>query len=97
MRASKRGSGFDVVDGARSRRTNRRKVIVATNHIGNRPHADYHNRFGYRQELEHGLKSATAYDRTVAGTAAQVANYMEVVANYMKEVFEATGSCSRIL
>lgn len=39
-----------------------------------------------REEFfEHGLKSATAYDRTVAGTAAQVADYME-------EVFEATGS-----
>lgn len=35
--------------------------------------------------LEYGLKSATAYDRTVAGTPAQVADYME-------EVFEATGS-----
>ena len=23
-------------------------MIVATNHIGSRPHADYHNRFGYR-------------------------------------------------
>jgi FMN-dependent oxidoreductase (nitrilotriacetate monooxygenase family) len=35
--------------------------------------------------FEHGLKSATAYDRTVAGTAAQVADHLE-------EVFEATGS-----
>jgi len=39
-----------------------------------------------REEFfEHGLKSATAYDRTVAGTADEVADYME-------EVFEATGS-----
>jgi FMN-dependent oxidoreductase (nitrilotriacetate monooxygenase family) len=39
-----------------------------------------------REEFfEHGLKSATAYDRTVAGTPTQVADYME-------EVFEATGS-----
>ena len=39
-----------------------------------------------REEFfEHGLKVATAYDRTIAGTAAQVADYME-------EVFEATGS-----
>jgi alkanesulfonate monooxygenase SsuD/methylene tetrahydromethanopterin reductase-like flavin-dependent oxidoreductase (luciferase family) len=39
-----------------------------------------------REEFfEYGLKSATAYDRTVAGTAAQVADQME-------EVFEATGS-----
>jgi FMN-dependent oxidoreductase (nitrilotriacetate monooxygenase family) len=39
-----------------------------------------------REEFfEHGLKVATAYDRTVAGTPAQVADYME-------EVFEATGS-----
>jgi len=39
-----------------------------------------------REEFfEYGLKSATAYDRTVAGTAAQVAEHME-------EVFEATGS-----
>jgi alkanesulfonate monooxygenase SsuD/methylene tetrahydromethanopterin reductase-like flavin-dependent oxidoreductase (luciferase family) len=35
--------------------------------------------------FEHGLKSATAYDRTIAGTPAKVADYME-------EVFEATGS-----
>jgi FMN-dependent oxidoreductase (nitrilotriacetate monooxygenase family) len=39
-----------------------------------------------REEFfEHGLKSATAYDRTIAGTAAQIADYME-------EIFEATGS-----
>ena len=39
-----------------------------------------------REEFfEHGLRSATAYDRTVAGTAEQVADYME-------EAFEATGS-----
>jgi alkanesulfonate monooxygenase SsuD/methylene tetrahydromethanopterin reductase-like flavin-dependent oxidoreductase (luciferase family) len=35
--------------------------------------------------FEHGLKSTTAYDRTIAGTSAQVADYME-------EAFEATGS-----
>lgn len=35
--------------------------------------------------FEHGLKSATSYDRTVAGTAAQIADHLE-------EVFEATGS-----
>src|SRR6516162_7527497 len=33
--------------------TNRRKVIVAI-HIGSRPHADYHNRFGYREERVSG-------------------------------------------
>jgi FMN-dependent oxidoreductase (nitrilotriacetate monooxygenase family) len=39
-----------------------------------------------REEFfEHGLKNATGYDRTVAGTAAQVADQME-------ETFEATGS-----
>lgn len=35
--------------------------------------------------FEHGLKAATGYGSTVAGTAAQVADYLE-------EVFEATGS-----
>ncbi len=39
-----------------------------------------------REEFfEHGLRNATGYDRTVAGTAAQVADQLE-------EVFEATGS-----
>jgi FMN-dependent oxidoreductase (nitrilotriacetate monooxygenase family) len=49
------------------------------------------NAIGHNTEItrdeffEHGLKSATAYDRTIAGTAAQIADYME-------EIFEATGS-----
>ncbi len=39
-----------------------------------------------REELlEHGLRSATSYNRTVAGTPAQVADHLE-------EIFEATGS-----
>jgi len=39
-----------------------------------------------REELlEHGLRSATAYNRTIAGTPAQVADHLE-------EIFEATGN-----
>jgi alkanesulfonate monooxygenase SsuD/methylene tetrahydromethanopterin reductase-like flavin-dependent oxidoreductase (luciferase family) len=39
-----------------------------------------------REEFfEHGMKIATAYDDTIAGTAEQVADFME-------EEFEATGS-----
>src|SRR6516164_8071575 len=29
-------------------------LIVTMTHIGSRPHADYHNRFGYRQERVSG-------------------------------------------
>ncbi len=48
-------------------------------------------KFGEKTEMtreeffEHGLKNATGYDRSVAGTAEQVADQLE-------EVFEATGS-----
>jgi FMN-dependent oxidoreductase (nitrilotriacetate monooxygenase family) len=35
--------------------------------------------------FEHGLRSATGYDKTIAGTAAQMADHLE-------EAFEATGS-----
>jgi long-chain alkane monooxygenase len=38
-----------------------------------------------KEFFEHGMRFATGYQRTVAGTAAQVADHME-------EVFEATGS-----
>jgi FMN-dependent oxidoreductase (nitrilotriacetate monooxygenase family) len=38
-----------------------------------------------KEFFEHGVRFATGYQRTVAGTAAQVADHME-------EVFEATGS-----
>jgi alkanesulfonate monooxygenase SsuD/methylene tetrahydromethanopterin reductase-like flavin-dependent oxidoreductase (luciferase family) len=38
-----------------------------------------------KEFFEHGMRFATGYERTVAGTAAQVADHME-------DVFEATGS-----
>ena len=38
-----------------------------------------------KEFFEHGMRFATGYERTVAGTPAQVADRME-------EVFEATGS-----
>jgi FMN-dependent oxidoreductase (nitrilotriacetate monooxygenase family) len=38
-----------------------------------------------KEFFEHGMRFATSYERTIAGTAAQVADYME-------EAFEATGS-----
>src|SRR6516165_7560700 len=43
-------SVVDVVDGARSRRriAVRGSLLLTTS--GSRPHAHYHNRFGYRQE-----------------------------------------------
>jgi len=38
-----------------------------------------------KEFFEHGMRFATGYEHTVAGTAAQVADHME-------DVFEATGS-----
>ena len=43
-------SGSDVVDDARSQQRLAGKVIVARITQGSRPHANYHDRFGYRQE-----------------------------------------------
>ena len=50
-------SEIDVVDGARSRH---RSVIgwfvEDESHEGSRPHANYHDRFGYRQERVPGSR-----------------------------------------
>jgi putative ABC transport system substrate-binding protein len=44
-------SGFDVVDGARSRPRGAIGWFVGDeSHQGSCPHANYHDRFGYRQE-----------------------------------------------
>ena len=44
-------SAFDVVDGARSRHRGAIGWFVGDeSHEGSRPHANYHDRFGYRQE-----------------------------------------------
>ena len=50
-------SGFDVVDGARSRHRSAIGWFVRDeSHEGSRPHANYHNRFGYRQERVPGSR-----------------------------------------
>src|SRR5215468_12472725 len=46
---------FDVVDGARSRHRSAIAWFVGDeSHEGSRPHANYHDRFGYRQERVSG-------------------------------------------
>src|SRR5258708_39196213 len=54
-------SHFDVVDGARSRHRSAIGWFVEDeSHEGSRPHANYHDRFGYRQERVpvHGIDAA---------------------------------------
>src|SRR2546423_13446130 len=47
----------DVVDGARSRHRSAIGWFVGDeSHEGNRPHANYHDRFGYRQERVSGSR-----------------------------------------
>ena len=48
---------FDVVDGARSRHRSAIGWFVGDeSHQGSRPHANYHDRFGYRQERVPGSR-----------------------------------------
>ena len=50
-RAAVQESAYDVVDGARSRHRSAIGWFVGDeSHEGSRPHANYHDRFGYRQE-----------------------------------------------
>src|SRR5882724_8005723 len=50
-------TGFDVVDGARSRHRSAIGWFVGNeSHEGSRPHANYHDRFGYRQERVPGSR-----------------------------------------
>jgi hypothetical protein len=50
-------SAFDVVDGARSRHRSAIGWFVEDeSHEGSRPHANYHDRFGYRQERVPGSR-----------------------------------------
>src|SRR5207302_6890429 len=50
-------SAFDVVDGARSRHRSAIGWFVGDeSHEGSRPHANYHDWFGYRQERVSGSR-----------------------------------------
>jgi hypothetical protein len=50
-------SGVDVVDGARSRHRSAIGWFVGDeSHQGSRPHANYHDRFGYRKERVPGSR-----------------------------------------
>jgi hypothetical protein len=50
-------SAIDVVDGARSRHRSAIGWFVGDeSHQGSRPHANYHDRFGYRQERVPGSR-----------------------------------------
>jgi hypothetical protein len=50
-------SGIDVVDGARSRHRSAIGWFVGDeSHEGSRPHASYHDRFGYREERVSGSR-----------------------------------------
>jgi hypothetical protein len=50
-------SAADVVDGARSRHRSAIGWFVGDeSHEGSRPHANYHDRFGYRRERVSGSR-----------------------------------------
>src|SRR5262249_46149500 len=50
-------AGFDVVDGARSRHRSAIEWFVGDeSHEGSRPYANYHDRFGYREERVPGSR-----------------------------------------
>src|SRR3981189_3326786 len=49
-------TGFDVVDGARSRHRGAIVIVVDESHEESRPDANYHDRFRYRQERISGSR-----------------------------------------
>jgi hypothetical protein len=56
-RVDKEMSALDVVDGARSRdRSAIGWFVEYESHEGSRPYANYHDRFGYRQERVSGSR-----------------------------------------
>jgi hypothetical protein len=61
-----RFAACDVVDGARSRHRSAIGWFVRDeSHEGSRPHANYHNRFGYRQERVPGSRDRRQPEKIV--------------------------------